>query len=549
MVAKRKRDNAAEAESVDKSTATKKTKQPSSTAASTTKTAHHQTAPFKLSSYEGRPPTIQIIAGSYDRVLHGVTATIDLPAAPAPKPTKSKKSKTDAAADAANDGAASKPAASFADTFLFNAHASSIRCLALSPPSLPTKQQPSQKILLATGATDERINIYNLSAHPPSARTADGQRLLSAVTPRPVLENPKNRELGTLLHHSSNITRLVFPNRSKLLSAAEDSTIAVSRTRDWAVLHSFKCPIPKAQGRPSGDTAGLNGAPSGVNDFAVHPSNKIMISVSKGERCMRLWNLETGKKSRVLNFDKGNLIEIGETRHSTGEARRIIWGTSKGGEDEFAVAFDRDVLVFGMDCRPRCRLMRDVPGPKTKVHQIRYVNIGGEEDSETVLAVSTEDGRVLFFSTDKDTLVPAKEKEAEKEEAEPKKKSKVPSSPALACARFVGQLGGKDAGVTGRIKDFTVLPVEDEQGERSWFVVTGSSDGRLRVWRVGGKELTAEKGREGKQMGQLLGTYETQNRITCVEAFVMIPRPDGAEESEFEFDSESGSDDDEDDSE
>jgi protein MAK11 len=497
--------------SAKKSKASTKTPQP----------AQSTSTVFKLS--DNGPVTIQIIAGSYDRVLHGVTATVK-PAPPTATAAPTKKKSKDTTTTPPQEEAK----ASFADTFLFNAHNSAIRCLALSPPSVPTPSQPSQKVLLATGSTDERVNIYNLSAHPPSTRAAaapDAQ-LLSALAPRPILENPKNRELGTLLHHSSNLTRLAFPNRSKLLSSAEDSTVAVTRTRDWTLLHSFKCPIPKAQGRPSGDTAAVGGAPSGVNDFAAHPSSKIMISVSKGERAMRLWNLETGKKSRVLNFERGVLGEVGETRHSTGEGRRIVWGASRGGEDEFAVAFERDVLVYGMDCMPKCRVMGGEL-QKTKVHEICYVETDGSGE-ETVLAVSTEDGRVLFFSTATEDLA---------EPAEGK---------TVKVAKFVGELGGKAAGVAGRIKDFKVLPVEGEDGKRSFFVVAASSDGRIRLWQVGAAELGGI-GKAAKQVGRLLGMYETQNRITCVEAFVMIPRPLGAEESEYEFESDESDDSDDDD--
>ncbi|KAL2020358.1 hypothetical protein VTK56DRAFT_8487 [Thermocarpiscus australiensis] len=495
-MAKRKREAAPEGDNTGKTTASKKTKATSQPS---------QPAGFKVA--DNGPVTIQIIAGSYDRVLHGVTATV--------KPSSSTSSTTEPKSKDTPSSSSSNDV-EFADTFLFNAHNSAIRCLALSPPSAPAPGQ-TQKILLATGSTDERINIYNLSAHPPSSRAASDQKLLSSLAPRPILENPRNRELGTLLHHAATVTRLAFPNRAKLLSAAEDSTVAVTRVRDWTLLHAFRCPVPKAQGRPSGDTAARGAVPSGVNDFAVHPSNKIMISVSKGERCMRLWNLETGKKSRVLNFEKAALAEIGEGRHSTGEARRIVWGSSAGGEEEFAVGFDRDVLVFGMDCRPRCRLMRDA---RTKVHELCYVETDKEKEG-TVLAVSTEDGRVVFFSTAKEDIeAPAEGK-------------------TLPTAKLVAQLGGKEAGVSGRIKDFKVLPVEGEEGKQGFFIVTGSSDGRIRLWQVGADDLDGT-GKTPKQVGKLLGTYETQNRITCVEAFIMIPRPEGAEESEYEFESDDG---------
>ncbi|KAI0597638.1 WD40-repeat-containing domain protein [Biscogniauxia sp. FL1348] len=430
------------------------------------------------------PLTIQIVAGSYDRILHGVTASIS-----------------------------EDDQVEFADTFLFNAHTSAIKCLAISPPSAPEPGK-GQKVMLASGSSDERINVYNLSAHPPSRKNEDG---LSLVAPRKILENPKNRELGTLLHHSSNVTKLAFPTKSKLISASEDSTIAVTRTRDMSLLSTIKCPIPKPQGRPSGDTAAFGGAPAGVNDFAVHPSMKLMISVSKGERCMRLWNLMTAKRAGVLNFSRDMLQEVGEGRHSTGEGRKVVWGATEDG-DEFCVGFDRDLLVFGMDSTPKCRVM---PEPRRKVHEFCYVVTDSASDS-ALLAVSTEDGRIMFFSTKSEDLTSSKPKEDKKTES-------------LPVAKLIGQVGGKEAGVQGRIKDFSILRVPDEKGNH-FIICTGSSDGKLRIFKLPVAEL--EEGRTSKapkQLGKLLGTYETHNRVTCVEAFVMIPRPEGVEESEDEF--------------
>ncbi|KAL1839694.1 hypothetical protein VTJ49DRAFT_1259 [Mycothermus thermophilus] len=533
-MAKRKREAVSERDAPESKDKVVKKAKPSTKA---TKKAKPSTA-FKLAA--GSSLTIQIVAGSYDRVLHGITAAIKPPpAGDSVKSSEKKQSKDDVLLKAQQ--------VDFADTFLFNAHNSAIRCLALSPPSAPVSGQ-SQKVILATGSTDERINLYNLSAHPPSTRTAEGQKLLSSLAPRPILENPKNRELGTLLHHEGNITRLVFPNRAKLMSSAEDSTVAVTRVRDWTLLHAFKCPVPKPQNRPTGgDTAVGGRGLSGVNDFAVHPSNKIMISVSKGERCMRLWNLETGKKSRVLNFDRQVLAEVGEGKWSTGEARRIVWGGSRDGEEEFAVGFERDVVVYGMDCVPKCRALGHT---RTKVHEIRYVEVDQERE-ESVLAVATEDGRVVFVSTAKEDLVvpPAAAAKAG-DDGNDKKKNNTPTVPA---AKPLGQLGGKEAGVTGRVKDFVVLPVEDEDdGQRSFFIVTAGSDGRIRVWHLSASELGAaaggdKAGAEPKQVGKLLGAYETQNRITCLGAFIMIPRPAGVEESEYEFESEESEDSDSDD--
>lgn len=437
------------------------------------------------------PITIQIIAGSYDRILHGTQATITPPSSTTPSAT---------------------PEVTFADTFLFTAHTSAIRCVALSPASAPIPGQ-GQKVMLASGSTDERINVYNLSAHPPSAKTTADAELLSTLAARPIRENARNRELGTLLHHSSNVTKLVFPTRSKLLSASEDSTIAVTRTRDWSLLSTIKVPVAKVEGRPSGDTAPLGGTPSGVNDFAVHQSMKVMISVSKGERNMRLWNLVTGKKAGVLEFGRDSLQEIGEGRHSTGEGRKVVWGSSEAEGDEFAVGFDRDILVFGMDSTVRCRVMPDI---KTKVHEFGYFKLDADKDA-AVLAVATEDGRISFFSTAPEDL---------DREEKPDSKAKLPR------AKLLAYVGGKDAGITGRVKDFKIVQADSAPGV--WYIVAASSDGKLRLWEVSRAELAPSKEEDAKKVGKLLGTYETQNRITCVEAFVMIPRPDGVEDSEDE---------------
>lgn len=268
-------------------------------------------------------PTIQIITGSYEKILHGVTASLSWQAGSQLK---------------------ADPEVKFADTFLFNAHGSAIRCLAISPPSSSTAVSSSQKAILASGSSDQIINLYHISTSVPPPRKG-------GATPTPSLlakktnENPRNRELGSLQHHSSSINAIYFPTRSKLLSAAEDSTIAITRTRDWTVLSTIKAPIPKAHGRPSGDTAPYGGAPSGINDFAVHPSMKVLVSVGKGEKCMRLWNLVTGKKAGVLNFARDLLHEIGEGRRGSGEGRKVEWN-SLG--EEFVVAFEKGAMVFGM---------------------------------------------------------------------------------------------------------------------------------------------------------------------------------------------------------
>ncbi|MCJ1306368.1 hypothetical protein MMC25_000010 [Agyrium rufum] len=486
---------------------------------------------------ETSPPiTIQIITGAYEKTLHGFTAVI----------LREKLDQKDAAATSQDDETTT---VKFADTFLFDAHTSAIRCLALSPPSRPSTTNPA-RVILATGGSDERINLYQISATPlPSPAELTANKVLAKA----ISKVPRNQEVGSLLHHSSGITALHFPNRSKLLSAADDNTIAVSRTRDWTVLSSIKAPAPIAYGRPSGDTLPLGGAPYGVTDFAIHPSSKLMISVGKGERCMRLWNLITGKKAGVLNFETDLLRSVGEGKRSRGEGRKVLWNPAG---DEFAVVFERGIAVFGMDSIPRCRIL---PSPRTKIHQVHYLTVD-KQDSEqgTILAISTEDGRIIFYSTHQPSTSTANDQ---------KTKADLPLCPPVA------QLGANNPDSRIRIKDFESLEVPDcaLESPRTFLLVTCSSDGAVNVWSVSGAQLL-QRGDEGKinthrkpnhvngqthtedtkapamdaeksangsetgeangttpmpeahemrQVGKLLGTYETNSRILCLKAFIM----------------------------
>ncbi|KAF7717360.1 Uncharacterized protein PECH_006701 [Penicillium ucsense] len=486
------------------------------TAGSSTKTAKSAATPSETLD---AAVTVQVVTGSYERVLHGFTAGIPVSAF-------------------LNEQGSSKNdenSIQCVDSFLFEAHGSAIRCLALSPLPKPTDSPDAQKVFLASGSTDERIQLYSLAAAPlavndeyPSVPTLAGNK---------ILENPKNRELGSLLHHSASITALSFPSRSKLLAAAEDNEISISKTRDWSVISTIKAPHPKVQGRPSGDTAPPGAAPSGVNHFAVHPSMKLMLSVGKGEKCMRLWNLVTGKKAGVLNFGREILQSVKEGKYSSGEGRRLAWNTAG---EEFAVAFEWGAVVFGIDSTPKCRVL---PSPRSKIHEMKYVSVAGDgEETNDLLAVSTEDGRVVFYSTT--TL----------QEPEDSDESTISHATAVA------QIGGKQAGLPGRIKDFEVLNLNNQAANisQNLLVVTGNSDGVVRIWTVNRKSLAPTKSvkavkaatKTTRQAGSLLTTYETGNRITCLAAFVMLPAEDmstlfdSADEESEEEEEESDSDED-----
>ncbi|EMC91361.1 hypothetical protein BAUCODRAFT_45509, partial [Baudoinia panamericana UAMH 10762] len=439
---------------------------------------------------------VQIITGSYERVLHGVSARIP------------RRLLQDHPIE--EDDTIQELHASFSDTFLLSTHSSAIRCLALSPPTDASKR------FLATGSSDERINVYTISTAPPPAHPSKGSSALPTLTSDSVAENPRNRSLGSLIHHDRAVTRLHFATKSKLFSAAEDNTIAISRTRDWTVLSSIKAPIPKPQGRPSGDTAGPGDMPAGVNDFAIHPSQKLMLSVGRGERCLRLWNLMTGKKAGVLNFDRALLAQVGEGKYGDGEGRHVLWD-AKG--EAYVVGFERGAAVFGIDSKARCVIKAT---PATKLHQMQFARFGGSQATEhggesELLAIATEDGRVLFF--DINNLEAATED----------------TLPTCAC---VAQLGGPEVGVTGRIKDFEVLPCHSSAAKTKTLLVTANSDGAIRLWTLpqqlagGQRDVDPEELATTRQVGKLIGTLETGSRITCLGAFVMDGKADDNAEEE-----------------
>ncbi|KAL9043503.1 MAG: hypothetical protein Q9214_003313 [Letrouitia sp. 1 TL-2023] len=461
--------------------------------------------PTSPPTYLRAPTTVQIITGSYEKTLHGITATI---------------------IDDDEAGPGKSPVIEFTDTFLFNAHGGAVRCLALSPPS---KQQ---KMVLASGSSDQIINLYHISVQESQP---NDRAILSAtsLTDQRNLDKSKNRELGSLHYHNAGVNVLQFPSCSKLLSGADDNSVAICRTRDWTVLSTIKVPTPKVQGRASGETAPLSGGPTGVNAFAIHPSMKLMVSVSKGEKCMRLWNLATGKKAGVLNFDKELLQAIGEGKREHGEGLKVEWNDLG---EEFVVSFERGAIVFGLDSKPKARV---ILAPITKIHQIRYLSTAKDDKyRSTTLAISTEDGRIIFFSTGKTIRG---------ETIEPKVGRAVP----FCCV--LGQVGGTREGVQSRIKDFEIITFSrTKQFPGSFLLVAGCSSGFIYIWMLAKNQID-ERGRETAgdptiqlergmapsdmhdlnnlqcneipQLGRLLGSYDTGKRITCLKAFVKSELP------------------------
>lgn len=148
--------------------------------------------------------------------------------------------------------------------------------------------------------------------------------------------------------------------------------------------------------------------------------------------------------------------------------------------------------------------------------------------SDELLAVSTEKGQVLFCDTKKGL-------------------SKTPAfSIPLATAHC--QVGGKPQGQPTRIKDFEIISLKGDikQGPtrgQGMILVTCSSDGTINLWHLVRDELEHTKpdsenaGKSSEnipQVGRLLGSYETGDRVTCLKSFVMDEPTDDVDAAEDE---------------
>lgn len=171
---------------------------------------------------------------------------------------------------------------------------------------------------------------------------------------------------------------------------------------------------------------------------------------------------------------------------------------------------------------------------------MKYVSPSADGDQKgDVLAVSLEDGRVVFYST------------------ENLQKAEVDDESTIPYATPLAQVGGKQAGLPGRIKDFEILSLGEQAKEYrdGFLIVTGNSDGVVRIWKIAEKDIVLQEQSKGtkdttRQVGKLLSSYETGNRITCLASFIMLPAEDpstlvDSEEEEEKEEEESSSDEDE----
>ncbi|KAJ9106078.1 hypothetical protein QFC21_001217 [Naganishia friedmannii] len=203
--------------------------------------------------------------------------------------------------------------------FIFPAHLSCIKTM---------KASPGGGKFLATGSDDEFVKVWDLR---------------------------RRKEIGSLSQHIGSITSVAFPTRSHLLSASEDATISLFRTRDWALLRSLK------------------GHSGRVNCIDVHPSGKVALSVGK-DKTLKMWDLMRGRGAASL---------------ALGAEADVVRFAPDG--NHFGI-----LLPTGIDVYTTRMVKVGSISSNRRLHDIVFVKI---EEAEFLLT-GTEEGKLLVYRLD-----------------------------------------------------------------------------------------------------------------------------------------------------
>lgn len=263
-----------------------------------------------------KPPqpthTFKIVAGSYERLLYGLEATVE-------------PSSSDADASSAKNASTSFDV-SLKPIFTFPAHISSIRTVATAG---------ADSKWLATGGTDEIVKVWDLR---------------------------KQREVGQLTGHEGTITSLVFASRTYLMTTSADSHINLYRTRDWALLRTLKGHIGRinsASPHPTGRLALSVGSDRTIRMWDLMRGQAAASTRIGIEADLVRWDT-LGTRFVVLAYRQAMIFKTDMTKFAELEEKRRIGDVcffrvkdAAGKERElfFAGLEDGLVKVFDLDAK------------------------------------------------------------------------------------------------------------------------------------------------------------------------------------------------------
>lgn len=246
--------------------------------------------------------------------------------------------------------------------FTNHSHLGSVRCVAAGGK------------FVASGSVDETIRLFNMRSRS---------------------------EMGSLMQHEGTINSLQFYKSSHLFSASDDRTVCVWCTGSWQCLKT------------------LRGHKAEVLSLAVHPSGKLLLSVSK-DKTLRTWNLVKGRNAYITNIKAvaefvqwspdgayfvigvGNRLDVYSTEKA-GKVHSIDFGKRVG-----AAAFVSDdvVMLSGEggnvevhNVRRKCVYqMFAAHANRVKAMQVVKVPLA------TFLVTAGSDGSVRVWNVDPDNL-------------------------------------------------------------------------------------------------------------------------------------------------
>ncbi|KAI8336601.1 WD40-repeat-containing domain protein [Chlamydoabsidia padenii] len=218
----------------------------------------------------------RVITGTYERILYGINAYW----------TKNEDKK--------------HRQLTMAPIFIVPAHTGLIRTVGLGGH------------FLASGSTDEIIRLYDVK---------------------------KRKEYGSLGgHHQGDITDIQFYGKY-MLTASDDHSICLWRTKDWEYLKTLK------------------GHKGRINSMAIHPSGKIALSVS-ADRTVVVWNLMTAKKA--------------SSNKLYGEGMKVLWNNKV---DQYAIMFDRNIKIYNVSDAKMAQTIEH----RSKFHDFCYYTLDDKE--------------------------------------------------------------------------------------------------------------------------------------------------------------------------
>ncbi|KAI9366320.1 WD40-repeat-containing domain protein [Pilaira anomala] len=185
---------------------------------------------------------------------------------------------------------------------------------------------------LASGSTDEIIRLYDIK---------------------------KRKEYGSLGgHHSGDITDIQFHGKY-MLSASDDHSINLWRTKDWEFLKNLK----SHKGR--------------VNSMAIHPTGKIALSVGIDRACI-VWNLMTGRKASVNKLGRE-------------EPMLVLWNSTG---DKYAIMFDKTINIYNVaDAKASTTITHT-----SRIHSMQYFH--SKKNDKDYIVTGSEDKTIRIWDVE-----------------------------------------------------------------------------------------------------------------------------------------------------